>query len=367
MRIKLKNSPEQVELIKAMGSKDRATSWAAMEAFAAAMGPVIGKVLNQVGTASMIYEDQPFNQDEDFSYPLDLYYGARVDTVKVWSQNMAGGLATSHVSGMQELKVATYQLNSAVELLKKYARKCRLPAVAMALNRMAQEILNKQNMNAWIVLMKALGEASTNGTSHVISATTPNVFQLDDLNRLITLVSRLNASWTGGTSDESIAGLTDLIVSPEIMEQVRGMAYQPQNTRQGAITATANGTSATAVPLTDSVRDRIFQSAGNSELFGVSLTPLLELGDGKVYNALFKRFYGGSFTAASDQVVVGLNLAGESAFIRPIEADADTGATAVVSPDDQYNVARAEKIGFYTGLSEGRIVIDSRKIVAITV
>ncbi len=41
MRIKLKNTPEQVELIKALGSKNRLVAAEAAEAFAAFLGPVI--------------------------------------------------------------------------------------------------------------------------------------------------------------------------------------------------------------------------------------------------------------------------------------------------------------------------------------
>ena len=74
MRLKLKNTPEQVELIKAMGSKNSIVSREASEAFAAFLGPVIRKVLQQAATAGAIYTDAPFNQDEGASYPLDLYY-----------------------------------------------------------------------------------------------------------------------------------------------------------------------------------------------------------------------------------------------------------------------------------------------------
>ena len=41
MKMKLKNTPEQVELIKAMGSKSPEISRPATEAFAAFIGPVV--------------------------------------------------------------------------------------------------------------------------------------------------------------------------------------------------------------------------------------------------------------------------------------------------------------------------------------
>ena len=70
MRLKLKNTPEQVELIKAMGSKNQLVAREAAEAFAAFLGPVVQKVLQQAATAGAIYTDAPFNQDEGASYPF---------------------------------------------------------------------------------------------------------------------------------------------------------------------------------------------------------------------------------------------------------------------------------------------------------
>ena len=91
MKLKLKNTPEQVELIKAMGSKDPAVAREAQEAFAAFLGPVIQKVLYTAGTASQIFVDSQFDEDDSPSYPLDLYYGEGDGYVTVWRQHMAGG------------------------------------------------------------------------------------------------------------------------------------------------------------------------------------------------------------------------------------------------------------------------------------
>ena len=57
MRLNLKNTPEQVELVKAMGSKQQTVAREAQEAFAAFLGPVIQQVLNQAGTAGSVYVD----------------------------------------------------------------------------------------------------------------------------------------------------------------------------------------------------------------------------------------------------------------------------------------------------------------------
>ena len=45
MKIKLNNTPDQVELIRAMGSKDKSVAAQAQQAFADFIGPVIQQVL----------------------------------------------------------------------------------------------------------------------------------------------------------------------------------------------------------------------------------------------------------------------------------------------------------------------------------
>ena len=97
MRLKLKNTLEQVELIKKVGSRNVVESAEAMEALAAFVGPVIQKVLAQAGTAGMIYRDMEYNEDDSPSYPLDLYYNEAAGLVSVWAQNVAGGLPSNYI------------------------------------------------------------------------------------------------------------------------------------------------------------------------------------------------------------------------------------------------------------------------------
>jgi hypothetical protein len=388
MRLKLKNTPEQVELIKAMGNKNQLVAREASEAFAAFLGPVIQRVLQQAATAGAIYTDAPFNQDEGASYPLDLYYNENNQGyVTTWSQNVAGGLPTSQdVSAIQELKIATYRLDSAVSITKKYARQARLDVVSKLIERMSQEVLLKQERNAWAVALHALANANTASVtaasvgitslkagSHVIPAYEQNKFQLSDLNKLMTLNKRINSSWADGTPDAAYSsGITDLYVSPEIKEQIRAFAYQPMNTVQAP-----SGTS--SVPLPDNIRTDIFNSAGMQEIYGVNIVELNEFGTSQKYNDLFKEFAGtGSVgpTAAgwtadalgassADEVLVGVDNS-KGAFVRALAQDADTGDTFTTAPDDQFT-QRNERIGFYGSLEEGRVCIDARAIVGLVV
>ena len=372
MKLKLTETPEQIELIKAMASNNKLTSAEAQEAFAAFVSDITQQVLKQAGTAGLIYSDFTFDEDDSPSIPLDLYYGTDVNHVQVWYQNMAGGLPSSHISGMQELKISTYRLDSAVNVLKKYARRARLDVVSAAITRMAQEILVKQERNAWAVILKALGEASTNvngtATKHTITSTTQNVLQLDDFNRLLTLTKRLNNSFAGGTADPVYSkGVTDLFLSPEMKEQIRGFAYQPMNTR-----AYPNSDESTAVPLPDSVREGIYRSGGDQEIYGVTLHELNELGLAYKYNVLFGTFAttgiaaaAANFNTTTDEIVIGIDLTRDS-YRRAIARNADSGATVVTQVDDQW-VSRSEKIGWYTSLEEGRVLLDSRSTTALVI
>jgi len=151
MKIKLKNTPDQIELIKAMGSKTASVAFEAQESFAAFIGPVIQKVLDLATFSSMVYVDWPYNEDDMPTLPLDLFYDASVNTVQCWSQNTAGGLGTSLITGLQEIGIQTYRLDSAVSWNNKNLRRGRLPYVTLGVNRMQQELARKQERNAFLV------------------------------------------------------------------------------------------------------------------------------------------------------------------------------------------------------------------------
>jgi hypothetical protein len=381
MKLKLKNTPEQVELIRALGSKDAHVAAEASTAFAAFIGPVIQKVIAQASTAGLIFSDSSYDEDDSPSYPLDLYYNEGVGYINTWSQTIAGGMPTSQVEGVKEMKISTYRLDSAVSFMKKYARKSRLDVISKALERMAQEVLIKQERNAWSVIMKALADArspvsTAKATGHVFASMAPNVFKVHDLSRLMTLMRRLSGSFASGTpAGADSYGLTDLFVSPEIKQEVRGFAYQPMNTTGSGV-----------LGLPDNVREDIFRAAGTNEIYGVRITDLIELGDGQKYTKLFREFnqlsadtpavshaasdtsdgtQNSTMSATVDDLIVGVDASRE-AFIRPVATQHDSGGSFVTLPDDQF-AARADKTGFYGFLEEGRVCIDSRAIVGMIV
>ena len=375
MKITLERTPEQVELIKAMASKNRDVAYEAQTALAEFIGPVLAEVVNTAPTVSNMFSSLQFNSDESPSIPLDLYHDITdEDYIQVWSQSVPGGLPTNQVAPSQsELKFTTYTLDSALSFDKRYASRSRLDVVSKTFTRMAQEILLKQEKTSASMIMTALAKASTNGEQHVIRSAQTGGFLLSDLNKLFTKAKRINTSWTGGTpADRRGRGITDLLVSPEIVEEIRGLAYNPINTKGDN----------TDIPGTDSMRDAVFSSAGIPEFYGVSIQEYNEMGNGQKWNTIFDtaagtttyddnyaatgggdRVFDGS--AGKEQILVGVDLSRES-MIRAVATDSESGDEFSLVADDQF-VTRQSKVGYYGSLEEGRMIIDDRVLLGLIV
>ena len=380
MNITLKRTPEQIELIQAMGSKNRDTAYEAQVALAEFIGPVINEVVNNAPTLSNLFTPLQYNADDNPSIPLDIYYDiSDEDYINVYSTNAPGGLPTNQVTPThQEMKLMTYKLDTAISFDKKYASRSRLDVVSKSFTRAAQEILLKQERTSANLLLGALASASTtvNGTAkkHTFQANQANRFLLDDLNALMTLAKRIRPSWAGGTPAAGNAGLTDIIVSPETVEDLREMAYNPINTRE------ADGTAAGAqqgLTAPDSLRAGMYTSAGIPEFYGVSVMEVHEMGPNSKFQKIFNVLDNSSIdnnpnggrsaqtVGDDDDLVLGIDRS-RDAFVRAIAVDSETGSEFNLVADDQYSIRQA-KVGWFGSIEEGRVVLDDRAIVAVAI
>ncbi len=366
MKITLKRTPEQIELVKAMASKNRAVAMDAQVALAEFIGPVLAEVINNAPTLSNLFTSLQFNADDNPSIPLDLYYDVNAeDYITVYSQSAAGGLPQNQVlPTVSEMKIATYTLDSALSFDKRYAAKSRMDVISKTFTRLAQEILFKQEKTSANLLLGALANAQTNGKKHVQRATTNGRFLLADLNELFTLAKRINTSWLGGTPESRQGrGLTDIIVSPEVVQELRSMAYNPINTKG----------SLTDIAAPDEMRTAIYNSAGIPEFYGVSIMEINELGKGQRFNTIFDTVAGSTaytnaaggnsavFNGANEEIIIGLDRGRES-LIRAVAVDSENGSEFSLTADDQYSV-RQKKIGYFGSMEEGRMVLDTRALV----
>jgi len=356
MKITLKRTEEQVELVKAMASRNREVAYEAQMALAEFIGPVLAEVVNQAPTISNLFTNFQFNDMDSPSIPLDLYYDVTApDYVKVYSTSVPGGLPTNTVTPTaSEMKFTTYRLDSAVDFDKRYAAKSRLDVVGKSFTRIAQEILLRQESTSANLILGALFAARTNGVVHTQTAN-GNTLVLDDFNKLLTKAKRINTAWTGGTPEGRIKGITDMIMSPEAVQGLRAMAYNPINTNTGPVAG--NGTDGIAA--TDEMRNAIYQNAGIPEFYGISIMEINELG----LDQKFTNVWTGLGGAGTD-LVIGLDRSRESLF-RAVALDSETGSEFTLLADDQYSI-RQQKIGYYGSLEEGRMILDDRVLTGIT-
>ena len=372
MKITLKRTPEQVELVKAMASRNKTVAYEAQVALAEFIGPVLAEVLNQAPTVSNLFQSLQFNADDNPSIPLDLYYNiSDEDYVNVWSQSHAGGLPTNQVlPTASELKLATYSLDSAVSFDRRYAAKSRMDVVSKTFTRVAQEILIKQETTSATLLMTSVASASTNSKAHVQVNEVAGKLTLADLNDLLTLAKRINTSWIGGTPTTRTKGITDIICSPETVQDIRAMAYNPINSQD------ADGTAPTIEGLAapDELRMQMFRNAGLPEFYGLSIMEINELGQNQKFNDLFDTAAGSTtyylpdgssgglqFDTADDDFILGVDRTKDS-LIRAVAVDAESGSEFTLIADDQYSI-RQNKIGYFGAIDEGRVVLDNRVLV----
>tara|TARA_B100000519_G_scaffold157701_1_gene139299 strand:- start:20915 stop:22060 length:1146 start_codon:yes stop_codon:yes gene_type:complete len=378
MKITIKRTEDQLALIRAMGSNNREEAYEAQAAVADLLGPVISEVINNAPTVGNLFTTLTYDWDDNPSLPLDLFHDITdEDYIQVYSQQVAGGLPYSQVfPAHNELKFQTYTLDSALAFDRKYVRKARLDVVSKTFTRMAQEILLKQDRTAFNVLATALIKATTISAAggsaaagnHITTASATDRFVLADFNKLITLSKRINSSFVGGTPvGGSKAGITDIMCSPEMVEQLRGMAYNPINTANSP-SGTTGGDGFVAP---DSLREQLYSAAGLPAFYGINIMEQLELGKSQRFNKIFASINAAegspvsSFASDDDEILIGVDRS-KDALIRPVVLDEGNTGDLSVLVDDQFSV-RQNKIGYYGKVEEGRVCIDDRALVGLHV
>ena len=339
----------------------------AREAIAKFVGPVITQVLNQVATHRIFFKAFPYDFGSVPSIPLDLFDGNTEGLIDCWSVAIPGGLATNHLLGGDEFRMTTHRYDTAISMLRRNADEGRFELLVKSMERAAQELMLKEKFDAWNVILRALGAARIGGAAQLIDATTQDIFQLDDINRLKTKVSRYRTSFVGGTPTSapgSENGFTHLVISPEIMGQVRSWAYNPLNTR-------SVGTGATAVPLPEQVRLQIMAESGLASIAGVGQFVVLnEFGVNQAYTQLFDAGYtagGGDpgFDSTADELVLAVDLSID-AGVRAVATDSERTTELKFEEDDQFT-KRSGKIGWFGGLEVGYAWMDTKALSGIVI
>jgi hypothetical protein len=379
MKITIKRTEDQLALIRAMGSNNREEAYEAQAAVAELLGPVVSEVINNAPTIGNLYTTISYGEDDNPSLPLDLFHDITdQDYIEVYSQQVAGGLPYSQVfPAHNELKFSTYTLDSALAFDRKYVRKARLDVVSKTFTRMAQEVLLKQTTTAFNVLATALVKGTGTGTTaggSIIGSSAADRFVLADFNNLITKSKRINSSFSGGTPVGGIkSGISDLLVSPEMVEELRAMAYNPINTAEAPYGSAVKD----SLPAPDALRQELFSAAGLPSFYGINVMEINEMGIGQRFNKLFGAVVAsegatviggggsGTWVTGDDEILIGIDRS-KDALIRPTVVGEGSPSEFQVLVDDQFSV-RQNKIGYYGKVEEGRICIDNTALIGLVV
>ena len=379
MKITIKRTEDQMALIRAMGSNNREEAYEAQAAVAELLGPVVSEVINNAPTIGNLYTTISYGEDDNPSLPLDLFHDITdEDYIEVYSQQVAGGLPYSQVfPAHNELKFSTYTLDSALAFDRKYVRKARLDVVSKTFTRMAQEVMLKQTTTAFNVLATALIKGTGTGTTaggSIIGSTAADRFVLADFNNLITKSKRINSSFSGGTPVGGVkSGISDLLVSPEMVEELRAMAYNPINTAAAPYGSAVKD----SLPAPESLRQELFGAAGLPSFYGINVMEINEMGIGQRFNKLFGAIVAsqgatviggggtGTWVTGDDEILIGIDRS-KDALIRPTVIGEGSPSEFQVLVDDQFSV-RQNKIGYYGKVEEGRLCIDNRALIGLVV
>ena len=324
-------SEEFISLLRKCGDSHTETAMAAQREFAQALelplrkGVLVGNILGN------IFETINVEPGGSTEYPLDLL-APGTEGEHVAYTNPGHGRVPERAVESDYVMIPTYSIASSIDFLLRYAREARWDITARAMQVLETGFVKKMNDDGWHTLLAA-------GVDRNILVydgdATAGMFS----KRLVSLmqtVMRRNAG--GNTASGNRGRLTDLYVSPEALEDVRNWGLDQ---------------------VSDAVRTQIYNAgeggAPITNIFGVNLRDLDELGEGQEYQSFFEYGLGGSVESSDLELVVGLDQGANDSFVMPMKQQ--------VSIHEDPTLHRQQRVGWYGFAELGFGVLDNRRII----
>jgi hypothetical protein len=324
-------SEEFISLLRKCGDSQLETAMAAQREFAQALelplrkGVLVGNILGN------IFETINVEPGGSTEYPLDLL-APGTEGEHVAYTNPGHGRVPERAVESDYVMIPTYSIASSIDFLLRYAREARWDSTARAMQVLETGFVKKMNDDGWHTLLAA-------GVDRNILVydgdATAGMFS----KRLVSLmqtVMRRNAG--GNTASGNRGRLTDLYVSPEALEDVRNWGLDQ---------------------VSDAVRTQIYNAgeggAPITNIFGVNLRDLDELGEGQEYQSFFEDGLGGSVESSDLELVVGLDQGANDSFVMPMKQS--------VSIHEDPTLHRQQRVGWYGFAELGFGVLDNRRII----
>lgn len=265
-------------------------------------------------------------------FPLDLLAPGEEDEFVAYTNPGNGRIPERQVEG-DYVQVPTYGIVSSVDWLLRYAREANWYIVGRAMQVMEASFIKKVNDDGWHTILAAAADRNIlvyDGDASAGQFT----------KRLISLMKTVMRRNAGGNTGSSVrrGQLTDLILSPEALEDIRnwGLDQVDEITRR-EIYAASDG------------------SGKLTRIFGVNLHDLDEFGENQQYQMFFLNQLSGSLEAADVELVVGLDMGSNDSFLMPIKQE--------VTIFEDPTLHRQQKAGFYGWSEVGFCVLDNRRVI----
>jgi hypothetical protein len=318
------------ELLVKSGNNNRTIALAAQFELAKALETPIREGILEGDIISDIYTQIPFAPGASTEFPLDILVPGTERDFSAYTIPNHGRIPERTIEG-DMVTIQTYDVGSSIDWLLKFARDSRWDVVGRAMAILEATFLRKMNLDGWQTILAA---AVDRNIVVFDSAATAGFFT----KRLISLMQlQMRRSGGGNTASINPIRLTDVFISPEGLEDMRTWDLNMVD---------------------DVTRNRIFNSTvtgGLTDIFGVRLHELLELGEGpQAFQSYFTQL-GGALAATDLELVIGLDLSNPNVFVNPVRQEIE------VFEDETLH--RQRRAGFYGWGEHGFGVLDNRRVI----
>ncbi len=331
MPINKRPSDEFISLLRKSGDADINVAASAQREFAKALelplrkGVLVGNILGN------IFETINVEPGSTTEFPLDLVSPGLEGEHVAYTNPGHGRIPERSVEG-DYVMIPTYSIASSVDYLLRYAREARWDIVARAMQVMEAGFTKKMNDDGWHTILAA--GVDRNILVYDADATA-GLFS----KRLVSLMQTVMRRNSGGNSTSVGRGrLTDVYVSPEALEDIRNWGFDQVDdlTRREIYNAPVDG-----APMTN--------------VFGVRLHDLDELGEGQTYQSFFTTDLGGAVQASDLELVVGLDQSTTDSFVMPVKEQ--------LQVFEDPTLHRQQRAGYYGFAELGFGVLDNRRVI----
>lgn len=327
-----KPTAEMIDLLRQAGDNRYECATAAQLELAKALSLPLRQGILKGDIISGIYEPVYFAPGTAVEFPLDFIAPGTERDYVAYTVPAQGRLPERHVEG-DYVMVPTYEVGSSIDFAMKYARDARWDIVGRAMQVLEASFTRKMNDDGWRTLLSA---GYGRNLTVYDDAATAGLFT----KRLVALMKTVMRRNAGGNSTSVNRGeLTDVYTSPEAMEDLRSWDLSQIDDftrREIYLAGTGN------------------EEFGQTQIFGIRLHDLDELGVGQEYQNYAVNTLGVSLPGSKTELVVGLDLSKTDSFVMPWRQEIE------VFEDPTFH--RQRRVGFYGFGEYGFSVLDSRRV-----